>query len=87
MSIELENVSRMTLGRGRLLWNPDSKPPGRFDQSCAIEEEKSFYDSVRGKMGVLGQFMRSLSSDSDRGVIFPDGSIHGDTHVTCPISA
>ena len=29
--------------------------------------------------------MRSLSSDSDRGIIFPDGSIHGDTHVTCPI--
>ena len=39
LSIELENVSRMTLGGGRLLWNLDSKPSGRFDQSCAIEEE------------------------------------------------
>ena len=26
-----------------------------------------------------------VSPDGDRGVISPDGSIHGDTHVTCPI--
>ena len=45
-SIELENVSRMTLGWGRLLWNTYSKPSSRFDQSCAIkEEEKSFYEA------------------------------------------
>ena len=35
-------------------------------------------------MGVLGQFY-AVASDSDRGDMFPDGSIHGDTHVTCPI--
>ena len=75
----------MTLGGGRLLWNPDSKPSGKFDQSCAIEEEKSFYEA---KWGSLDSFIRSLSpdTDSDRGVIFPDGSIHGDTHVTYPIT-
>ena len=72
----------MTLDGGRLLWNPDSKPSGRFDKSCPIEEEKSFYEA---KWGSLDSFMRSLSPDSDWGVIFPDGSIHGDTHVTCPI--
>ena len=72
----------MTLGGGRLPWSPDSKPLGRFDQSCAIEEEKSFYEA---KWGSLDSFMRSLSRDSDRGVTFPDGSIHGDTHGTCPI--
>ena len=46
------------------------------------EEEKSFYEATWGS---LDSFMMSLSPDSDQGVIFPDGSIHGDTHVTCPI--
>ena len=47
-----------------------------------IEEEKSFY---KAKWGYLDSFLQSLSPDSDRRAIFPDGLIHGDTHMTFPV--
>ena len=65
-------------GPVRLLWNLYSKPSGTFDQSCAIEEEKSFYEAKWGPWTVL---CRTISPDSDRGAIFPDGSIHGDRNL------
>ena len=64
-SIELENVSHMILGGGRLLWNLDSKPSGRFDQPCAIQEEKPFYEANGDPWTVLcGHYRLIVTGES-----------------------